>query len=68
MQVEFKRKQEYMVNIEETLVYTFNVIAADDEEAENIIAEKFHNGEIALKNGERAELLIGVDGDGWTNL
>lgn len=42
MLVEMLRKRDFEVNIEETLVYSFKVEAADEEEAENIISDKFH--------------------------
>ena len=39
MLVEMLRKRDFEVNIEETLVYSFKVEAADEEEAENIISD-----------------------------
>ena len=68
MLVEMLRKRDFEVNIEETLVYSFKVEAADEEEAENIISDKFHNGELTFEDGERTEIRIAVDGDGWVSL
>ena len=68
MLVEMLRKRDFEVNIEETLVYSFKVEAADEEEAENIISDKFHNGELTLEDDERTEIRIAVDGDGWVSL
>lgn len=68
MLVEMLRKRDFEVNIEETLVYSFKVEAADEEEAENIISDKFHNGELILEDGKRTEIRIAVDGDGWVSL
>ena len=68
MLVEMLRKRDFEVNIEETLVYSFKVEASDEEEAENIISDKFHNGELTLEDGERTEIRIAVDGDGWVSL
>ncbi len=68
MLVEMLRKRDFEVNIEETLVYSFKVEAADEEEAENIISDKFHNGELIHEDGERTEIRIAVDGDGWVSL
>ena len=68
MLVEMLRKRDFEVNIEETLVYSFKVEAADEEEAENIISDKFHNGELILEDGEITEIRIAVDGDGWVSL
>ena len=53
MLVEMLRKRDFEVNIEETLVYSFKVEAADEEEAENIISDKFHNGELTLEDGRK---------------
>lgn len=68
MLVEILRKRDFEVNIEETLVYSFKVEAVDEEEAENIISDKFHKGELTLEDGERTEIRIAVDGDGWVSL
>ena len=68
MLVEILRKRDFEVNIEETLVYSFKVEAADEEEAENIISDKFHNVDLTLEDGERTEIRIAVDGDGWVSL
>lgn len=68
MQVEIKRKREYTVNIEETLIYSVNIEAVDEEEASEIVAARFHDGDLILEDGERTEARVGVNSDGWVTL
>ena len=68
MIVEIKRKRRFEVNIEETLVYSFKVEAADEEEAENIISEKFHNGELILEDGVRISVEIAAENGDFASL
>ena len=68
MQVEIKRKQEFEVRIEEKLVYAFVVDAVDANEAIQNLSDQYYDGKLSLEDGERVELLIGVEGDNWSEL
>ncbi|MBP3854114.1 MAG: hypothetical protein IK990_00695 [Ruminiclostridium sp.] len=68
MQVEIKRKQEFEVRIEEKLVYAFVVEAVDAEEAVQKLSDRFYDGKLTLEDGERVELLMGVEGGNWIEL
>ena len=68
MQVEIKRKKEFEVRIEEKLVYAFVVEAVDANEAIQNLSDQYYGGKLSLEDGERVELLIGVEGDNWSEL
>ncbi len=68
MQVEIKRKQEFEVRIEEKLVYAFVVEAADADEAIQKLSDRYYNGKLTLEDGERVELLMGVESGNWIEL
>ena len=68
MQVEIKRKQEFEVRIKEKLVYAFVVEAVDVNEAIQNLSDQYYGGKLSLEDGERVELLIGVEGDNWSEL
>ena len=49
-------------------MYPFVVEAVDADEAIQKLSDRFYDNELTREDGERVELLMGIEGDNWIEL